>query len=896
MARITEIRLTLAAFIYGIEIDLKNVLKKYITPFNEDLGFFQDSELEAKIINRYKKDNPGVDYTKNIDDVIDFLDFYDLFNILKKNDLFLPKSASEYLLSIFSDLSSLTPIRNRVMHSRPLLGGDFSTVYDFVQTLKLNLPIDWKFATETRELIEKDPSYLLTMRLPPMTTFESPSKVTHNLPIPDFDDTGFIGRTKDVEEIKRLIFSNKVVSILGDGGIGKTALAVKVAYDLVDMGDMCPFELIIWTSAKTTMLTSKGIEDIYTAITDYTGLISIISDSLDKSISVNKFDAIIEYLDLFKTLIIIDNLETIQSEEVRNFIRSAQTKCNIVITSRIGLGELEYPRTLNGLTENECAKLIREIARIRNSDILMKLPQSTLIDIASKLYYNPLALKWFVSTVETGIAPQEVLNNKDDLLNFCLTNVYENLSAGAISVLNSIRASRRKLSSAEILYLSDYETLDARKYLIELFKTTLISREIVDATNIEEVYYYIPDFAKDYLSQKHPVDQAYVKKITLKSRELLSGIQDIKKINNYNEFSVNALSCETPNQRIAAKLLSEALNYSKANNYTKAFQKVNEARNVDPNYYEVYRVSAFMKATSGDTLSAEDDYLLGLEIAPENPRLLYFYAQFLLFHLEDTTKALECAEKVFKLKPNHPNASFLFARCYNVTKEFNKAIQIIRNLINDTILDPLNLRVAYTELITLYSNSGQSYLTIENDIANGISHFKKSFATFDLCNRKGIVDIKMIRNFCDSLYKFMNLIPTTEVENNQDFVKNLIQTHQNQISLIYLNRKVIFKYSEKFEDDSLNQLIDSNFDDGVKVGNVIKPQNDSYVFIECDNERYFAHFTDFVDMTSSAELKKIKGGQLVSFEEGYNNKGVCAKNVRVINGSNVNASASDIIQ
>src|SRR5690606_17485142 len=335
------------------------------------------------------------------------------------------------------------------------------------------------------------------------------SKVVHNLPIPDFDDTGFIGRTNDVEEIKKLIFSNKVVSILGDGGIGKTALAVKVAYDLVDMGEKCPFELIIWTSAKTTMLTSKGIEEIYTAITDYTGLISVITDSIDTSIKENKLDAIVEYLELFKTLIIIDNLETIQSEEVRDFIRKAQTKCNIVITSRIGLGELEYPRTLSGLSENECAKLIREIARIRNSDILLKLPQNTLADIASKLYYNPLALKWFVSTVEMGISPQEVLNNKDDLLNFCLTNVYEKLSDGAISVLNSIRASRRKLSSAEILYLSDYDTLEARKYLIELFKTTLISREIMDASNIEEVYYFIPDFAKEFLSHKHPVDPEY---------------------------------------------------------------------------------------------------------------------------------------------------------------------------------------------------------------------------------------------------------------------------------------------------------------------------------------------------------------------------------------------------
>jgi LuxR family glucitol operon transcriptional activator len=125
MARITETRITLAAFIYGIETDLKNLIKKYITPFQEDISFFQDSELVAKVIDRFNKENPGINYKNNLDDIIDYVDFHDSFVILRRNNIFLPKFASEYLNDIYKELSDLTPIRNRVMHTRPLLGGDF---------------------------------------------------------------------------------------------------------------------------------------------------------------------------------------------------------------------------------------------------------------------------------------------------------------------------------------------------------------------------------------------------------------------------------------------------------------------------------------------------------------------------------------------------------------------------------------------------------------------------------------------------------------------------------------------------------------------------------------------------------------------------------------------------
>jgi LuxR family glucitol operon transcriptional activator len=71
MAKITEIRLTLAAFIYAIEIDIKNIVKKYVTPYQEDTSFFHDADLEAKVLNRFSKDNPGLKSKGNLDDVID---------------------------------------------------------------------------------------------------------------------------------------------------------------------------------------------------------------------------------------------------------------------------------------------------------------------------------------------------------------------------------------------------------------------------------------------------------------------------------------------------------------------------------------------------------------------------------------------------------------------------------------------------------------------------------------------------------------------------------------------------------------------------------------------------------------------------------------------------------
>jgi Cdc6-like AAA superfamily ATPase len=52
-----------------------------------------------------------------------------------------------------------------------------------------------------------------------------------NLPRPL---TSFIGRKREIEEVKRLLPTTGLLTITGTGGVGKTRLALRVAADLID--------------------------------------------------------------------------------------------------------------------------------------------------------------------------------------------------------------------------------------------------------------------------------------------------------------------------------------------------------------------------------------------------------------------------------------------------------------------------------------------------------------------------------------------------------------------------------------------------------------------------------------------------------------------------------------
>src|SRR6266545_4187641 len=90
----------------------------------------------------------------------------------------------------------------------------------------------------------------------------------HNLPPRDYER--FVGRQKELADVHRLLQPYPksrayVVTIDGIGGIGKSSLALEIAWDFIDryadLSDYDRFEAIIWVSAKRTHLTASGIRE-----------------------------------------------------------------------------------------------------------------------------------------------------------------------------------------------------------------------------------------------------------------------------------------------------------------------------------------------------------------------------------------------------------------------------------------------------------------------------------------------------------------------------------------------------------------------------------------------------------------------------------------------------------
>lgn len=268
---------------------------------------------------------------------------------------------------------------------------------------------------------------------PGMVSLEGPDEQRHpwhNLPQRPF--TYFVGREAEVQKLTQLLLPYPrsryfLVTLGGIGGVGKSALALEIAYRYRENYSSLPpeerFEAIIWVSAKRTVLTASGIQrrqQTFSTLGDLSREIASVLD-LPRILQVGAEERrrLVEHaLGSRRTLLIVDNLETVDDEEVLTFLHELPDPTKAIVTTRHRI-DVAYAIRLTGMPYQDAQALIALEATRKHVD---------LAATAVKALYRrtggiPLAIVWSIALMSLGYGVESVLrrlgSGHSDIAHFC---------------------------------------------------------------------------------------------------------------------------------------------------------------------------------------------------------------------------------------------------------------------------------------------------------------------------------------------------------------------------------------------------------------------------------------------------------------------------------------------
>lgn len=732
-------RLTLYALISAMECDLRYLIRVELKD-QMSLEDLLGKDLLKRAIDRLEKvDGKDISKKYTLENLLYYIDLGDLFQIINHFSSYFPQDFYALFRSLASKLDSVLQVRNRVAHSRPLQVNDFSIVLDLVDVFVKKFPEQFTELRNSLARIQADPSYVLGLRIP---SSEADKTNSHNLPFPDFDETGFIGRNDVINQLTKLCLGPyPVITIVGEGGLGKTALALKVAYDILDLPHRL-FDAIIWTSAKTSQLTAHHIVEIDTAIHDSLGMVRSISDNLVGQNKTEPMEEVIAYLREFKILLILDNLETVLDKRVYDFMERLPSGSKILITSRIGLGAFEFPVKLKALDNHEAIQLLRILSQIRGVSELTKYNHRKLGVYCRRMQNNPGFIKWFVSAVQAGQRPEDILDKPDIFLEFCMSNVYHYLSDNSKTVLKSIQALPGRHSQAELAFLTEeLDTADLQKSLQELLSTNMVYMTSIAKGSSFETKYDMSELARIYMDTRHPLTEPEFKELLKKRKQLVSLSEQIAAEQRTNPYSFYSIRKRSDSDLIVAKYLLDVMKLIKEKKLEDADKQIKEARRLAPEYFEVHRVEAFVKFSQGNYSAARTSYEAAIELEPGYAPLHFWYAGFLMRSLDDVEAALEALKIAEQIDSTACQIKLEIARALLYLKRFSEVREAIDNLFQRNDISHW-VKIKLYDLNLQYYQRYSEHCLAQRDITAAIEnleYLKQTFLSYSADIRDNIM-------------------------------------------------------------------------------------------------------------------------------------------------------------
>ena len=837
-------RLTLYGVLSSIDNDLRELVKSRVG-VTRGLREIVGPELFFKVKQRAETDGATEEQ-----EFLEYLDFGDSIQILQKHSSLIDETTRKMVKNCSKALQQLAAVRNRVMHARPLQFSDVTMTNETATTL-LSYPQDlFRNLRNFTDQVRSDPNFPFTLDITELP--DRREAKPHNLPIPDFDETGFLGRE---QECKQLLGVCKgpwpIITVVGEGGFGKTALALKTAYELLD-DPASPFDAFVWTSSKTTRLSLNDIQNIEGAISDSLGIFKEASRVLTGSSSPEAaLQEVIQYLNEFCILLIIDNLETVLDKRMLDFFAKLNGRSKVLITSRLGTGEMNYRFPLSGLSEVDSLQLLRATAKVRRVPDLVAVKNESLRGYCARMKFNPGFIKWFVSAVQCGRRPEDVLANPQIFLDFCLSNVYEYVGDDARKIAKAMLAVPGKHTQAVLSYITKMDGDRFQAALQQLWSANLVSMLTTPTETGFETVYELSELPRLYILKNHPPTAQEVALFQQTKREITLIHERLEADRYSNRYDSNHVVLRTKHDTVVAKYLIDALAESSKGAYDNALAMVEKARSLDPAYYEVHRVEALIQNWSGNYAAALGAFEIAIDCEPKSAPLHYWYGGFLLRDAQDVASARKEFEIGISLDGSAPQLRAELARSMMYMGDFDLADSQLIPLCESADL-ATKLRRKCVDLLLQVAVRRAGKCLDHGDFEKALQCCRDATKRFKSVD-EGLIDDKIL----ETVRKVIPILHTLEHQLTRGDIGEQVRAlldEVEQFRVVNSLNRVSPRISPLAEEGDIGREF---------VGRVVEINSKRFGFIEFgeNNRRAFFHFSKIVGRVEDVHL-----GDVVNFE------------------------------
>lgn len=875
---------------------------------------------------------------KDIDPaIIEIEDFFDELYLINLKDIAIYKNNYGYLNSLVGELGKdkfiehldeLNVIRAKIAHAKSTF-----TEYDLTSIIEMvQIVCCANLGERLRQYIANE-SYKKDHKIP--LDFFDVDPIPNNLPNEEYDlDGGFVGRNKEKNSIKKLLYSDqdRIITITGAGGVGKTAVALKTAYTILADPEK-RYDAIIWFSAKETKLTSEnGIVEIEPQIKNCFRLTKDILKIVDpKSAEIfqkanflqNQYiEALYDLFSCHKYLLIIDNLETIQDEDTINFIKDIPRPSQTLITSRRGLGEIERRFPLSELSEKEAFALFRLVSKEKERKDLLKLPEAQIKSLVKKVKYYPLLIKWSIGKACLGIditdAFAKIYSGKSEIAQFVFNDIFNLISEESkICLYSMIVFGERPINQHMLMHLANLNEDETEDALKELIICSFIYPEVTASEEGITTEYSMLSLTRGFIRSKLDDQDKISNMLQTKYHELSYQVEQLEKSQKDYYQSLISFGVKTETDKIAFNYVKTAKNFYKSANYDEAEKNFESAIKLSPNLNYALNEYAKFKFSRGHIPQANELFKAAINANPDNFHSYFSFGIALKKQnlLNDSIKMLK---KASELNPKYLNIYVELGRVYCFNGDYQYADDQFE-LAKDTNLH-LNYRHEFLRMQfqadnyrrwaeAFFSrqdfNEGFKKLYKALEVAENVNKFKSFDKRLMLLEKK--INKDLACSYCKT-NKFIESVPFfvkcftpilledgNPIENDQEMAdayyyyakyglknNNLpLETVKDAINTglpLARNPNIIRKFQQL--ESLLNKKLKSISQKRNKYFGIVQWYNPHRCFgiLRSSNDTYIFFPNSFKDKVSPLELERLEGMQ-VSFiiadnitKEGKNTK------------------------